>query len=178
MKAAPSKTPLAYIAAADADKQPALRKLHQLIRRTLPELDPCMVHGMIGYGPYHYRYDSGREGDTARVALAVNKTGYSVYIMAVDTDGKYVAEKAKATLGKAVIGKSCIRFKRIEDLSLEGLTKALLEVRSAVALGERRDADAVKAKKKKRKAAARKAAPAPRGGDRPRPPAGRGSRRS
>ncbi|HVJ92608.1 MAG TPA: DUF1801 domain-containing protein [Labilithrix sp.] len=132
-------TPSAYIAAVDPEKQPSLKKLHQLIRKTLPELDPCMVHGMIGYGPYHYRYKSGREGDSARVALAANRTGYSVYIMAVDANGRYLAENAKATLGKAVVGKSCIRFKRIEDVSLDALTDVLRQVRESIALGERRD---------------------------------------
>ncbi|HSO37411.1 MAG TPA: DUF1801 domain-containing protein [Labilithrix sp.] len=136
------QTPAEYIAAVDDAKRPALKKLHQLIRKTLPELSPCMVHGMIGYGPYHYRYESGREGDSARVALAANKTGYSVYIMAVDAKGKYVAEQAKAKLGKASVGKSCIRFKRVEDISLEALTEALLKVRVSIALGERRDISA------------------------------------
>ena len=128
-------TPAEYIAAADAAKQPSLKKLHQLIRETLPELKTCMVHGMIGYGPYHYRYQTGREGDTARVALASNKTGYSVYVMAVDRNGKYVAEQAKARLGKANVGKSCIRFKKIEDVNLDALVDVLAQVRTAVPLG-------------------------------------------
>jgi hypothetical protein len=143
------QSPTEYLAAVAEEKRPTLKKLHQLIRKTLPELRTCMVHGMIGYGPYHYRYESGREGDSARVALAANKTGYSVYIMAIDAKGKYVAEQAKPTLGKAVVGKSCIRFKRLEDISLEGLTAALLQVRVATALGERRDISAAGAARKK-----------------------------
>lgn len=142
------QSPTEYLAATADEKRPTLKKLHQLIRKTLPELRTCMVHGMIGYGPYHYRYESGREGDSARVALAANKTGYSVYIMAVDAKGKYLAEQAKAKLGKASIGKSCIRFKRIEDISLDALTELLLQVRTATALGERRDVDAKAARKR------------------------------
>ena len=155
------KSPAEYIAAVEPGKQPSLKKLHQLIRRTLPELETCMVHGMIGYGPYHYRYDSGREGDTARVALAANKTGYSVYIMAVDATGKYIAESAKATLGKATVGKSCIRFKRLEDIAVDGLTRALLQVRTAIALGERRAEGRLQpGASAKRRAAPKKRAPA------------------
>lgn len=141
-------TPSEYIAGADATKRDTLKKLHRLIRTTLPELAPCSVHGMIGYGPYHYRYDSGREGDSARVALAANKTGYSVYIMAVDAKGTYLAEKARAKLGRATVGKSCIRFKRLEDLALDALVDVLRAVRTATALGERRDVASTRAAKK------------------------------
>ena len=138
------KSPTEYIAAVDETKRAELRKLHQLIRKTLPELKPCMVHGMIGYGPYHYRYATGREGDTARVALSAVKTGFSVHIMAVDAKGKYVAEQAKGRLGKVSVGKSCIRFKRVADLDLDAFCDVLKSVRDAVALGER-NADAVSA---------------------------------
>jgi len=124
-----------YIAAADQAKQPDLRKLHRLIRRVLPDHEVIIAHGMIGYGPYHYRYASGREGDSARVALASNKTGFSVYVSCTDTTG-YLAEQAKGRLGKASVGKSCIRFKRLEDIHLEVLEEVLVRSRTATALGE------------------------------------------
>jgi hypothetical protein len=134
------KTPAEYIAAADEAKRADLRALHELIRKTLPELKPCMVHGMIGYGPYHYKYASGREGDTARVALASNKTGFSVYVSAVDQKGRYLAEQAKAKLGKASVGKSCIRFKKLADLELDALRDVLEQVKVARPLGGQADA--------------------------------------
>jgi len=68
-------TPAQYIAAADEAKRPELQKLHRFIKSALPDHKTCIVHGMIGYGPYHYKYESGREGDSARVVLASNKTG-------------------------------------------------------------------------------------------------------
>jgi hypothetical protein len=129
------KTPAEYIAAADEAKQGDLKKLHALIRKTLPDLKPCMVHGMIGYGPYHYKYASGREGDTARVALASNKTGFSVYVSAIDQKGRYLAEQAKAKLGKASVGKACIRFEKLADLELDALRDVLEQVRTARPLG-------------------------------------------
>ena len=129
------KTPAEYIAAADEAKRPELKALHALIRKTLPKLKPCMVHGMIGYGAYHYKYASGREGDTARVALASNKTGFSVYVSAVDAKGRYLAEQAKAKLGKASVGKSCIRFKKLADVEIDALRDVLEQVKSARPLG-------------------------------------------
>lgn len=76
-----------------------------------------MSSGMLGYGPYHYKYASGREGDSAIVSLASQKNHISIYICATDGD-EYIAEKNKARLGKVSVGRSCIRFKKLEDLNL------------------------------------------------------------
>jgi hypothetical protein len=77
---------------------------------------------MIGYGSYHYKYASGREGDCAIIALASQKSYISVYITASE-NGEYVAEKHKAELPKASIGKSCIRFKKLAEIDLKVLEK-------------------------------------------------------
>jgi hypothetical protein len=129
------KTPAEYIALADEAKRAELRTLHALIRKTLPDLKPCIANGMIGYGPFHYKYASGREGDTARVALASNKTGFSVYVMAVDAKGRYLAEQAKAKLGRASVGKSCIRFKKLADVEIDALRAVLEQVKTAPPYG-------------------------------------------
>lgn len=81
---------------------------------------------MIGYGTYHYVYASGREGDWMKVALAQQKNYISVYVCASDGT-QYIPEKHKADFPKASIGKSCIRFKKVEDIDLEKLKKVILE---------------------------------------------------
>lgn len=128
-------TPLQYIAAADDTKRSDLAKLHHFIRASLPDHQTCILHGMIGYGPYHYRYASGREGESVRVALASNKTGFSIYVSCVDEKG-YLAEQAKSRLGKASVGRSCIRFKRLEDIALDVLGEVLARARTATAIGD------------------------------------------
>jgi Domain of unknown function (DU1801) len=70
---------------------------------------------MMGYGPFHYRYASGRQGDTAHIALASTKAGFSLYVL-VTIDGKYLAETQGPTIGKVSVGKSCIRFKKCSDI--------------------------------------------------------------
>ncbi len=81
---------------------------------------------MIGYGKYHYRYASGREGDWSVIALASQKNYISVYVCA--SDGKaYVVERRARELPKASVGKSCIRFKRIADIDLETLGSIIRE---------------------------------------------------
>lgn len=59
------------------------------------------------------------------IALANQKNYVSLYVCSIDR-GQYVAEKFKNELGKVSAGKSCIRFKKIEDLNMPALKKVLL----------------------------------------------------
>lgn len=110
----------------DKARRAEIEKLHKLIRKTVPKLKPFIISGMVGYGPFHYKYASGREGDWATILLASQKNYISVYVCAAK-DGKYVAEKYKKQLPKASIGRSCVRFKRVADLDEKVLVKMLLE---------------------------------------------------
>lgn len=111
-------TPTQYLASLPPDRKKALTTLHRAIRKAAPDLKPLIIHGMLGYGKYHYKYASGREGDSAMVGLASQKQHISLYLMACDDTG-YLAEQNKTRLGKVSVGKSCIRFKKLEDLNLE-----------------------------------------------------------
>jgi hypothetical protein len=108
------------------------RALHKLIRATVPELKPFLSSGMIGYGPYHYRYATGREGDTFVIGLAGRKTGLALHVtMAVD--GKYLTETFADRVGKADVGKSCIRFRRLSDLDQKTIVTLLRRAGKAAA---------------------------------------------
>jgi hypothetical protein len=128
-------TPAQYIAATEDAKRADLRALDALIRKTVPSFAPYVAGTMLGYGKYHYRYASGREGDSCRVGLVSNKTGFSIYVSAMDEKG-YLAEQAKDRLGKASIGKSCIRFRRVADLRLDVLVEVLEKAATLPAPGE------------------------------------------
>jgi uncharacterized protein YdhG (YjbR/CyaY superfamily) len=106
-----------FLAALPEDRRAVLTRVHEVIRTAAPELEPAVAGNMIGYGPFHYRYASGREGDTYVVALASQKRHVSLYLNAV-VDGAYVAEANADRLGKVSVGKSCIRFKALDDLDL------------------------------------------------------------
>ena len=122
-----AKTPEEYIEMIDEPRRLEIKKLHEFIQKVIPELKPHIMAGMIGYGAYHYKYASGREGDWSIICLASQKNYISVYACAVGADEKYVAEKYKDKLPKASIGKSCIRFKKVEDIDLAVLKKIILE---------------------------------------------------
>lgn len=106
-----------YLEGLPEPRRSQIRQLHELIRETVPELEPHVDRGMIGYGRYHYRYSSGREGDSSQVGLSSRKQHISLYSCACSADG-YLAEQFAPRLGKADVGRSCVRFKRPEDLDL------------------------------------------------------------
>lgn len=126
-----AKTHAAYIAAIeDEDRRRDIRRLHRLVRKLAPELKPTMEFGMLGYGTYHYKYKSGREGDWVKLGIANNKRYISLYCCGT-VDGAYVAEGFKKRLPKADIGKSCVRFKRLSDLDPSALEDLIRSTASA-----------------------------------------------
>ncbi len=125
MKGKPNaKTHAEYIAAVEEGRRDDIQRLHDLIREVAPELEPTMEFGMMGYGKYHYRYKSGREGDWMKLGVANNKRYISLYCCAT-LDGAYVAEGFRERLPKADIGKSCVRFKRLSDLDEDVLEELI-----------------------------------------------------
>jgi hypothetical protein len=119
------KTPAEYIAAVDDARRSDVAALDALIREHAPTLEPVIMDGMLGYGPFHYRYASGREGNACKLSIASNASYISLYCFASDARG-YVAERYVDRLPKARIGKSCVRFRKLADLD-EGSLVALIE---------------------------------------------------
>jgi hypothetical protein len=119
-----------FLAGLPADRRDTITTLHKAIRKTVPKLAPVMMSGMgpspvIGYGKYRYRTASGREGDWFLIGLAAGKKDYSLHICVGGKDG-YLVERNAAKLGKVKTGRSCINFKKLEDLKLDaamGLVK-------------------------------------------------------
>ena len=122
-------TPDQYIDSLPADRRPAILALHAAIRKAVPKLTAEIMMGMgspvIGYGKYHYKSPSGREGDWFLIGLSAGKNGYSLHICAADKGG-YLVEQSAARLGKVKTGRSCVNFKKLEDLKL-GAAMALVK---------------------------------------------------
>ena len=126
-KPAAQQSPQEYLdAIADPARRRDMTDLHRLIRKLAPTLKPFAEYGGIGYGRYHYKYASGREGDSAMIGLSSRVAYISLYVCA--SDGKqYVAERYKQKLAKANIGKCCVRFKRLSDLDPKILEQLIRE---------------------------------------------------
>ncbi|MGJ8621737.1 MAG: DUF1801 domain-containing protein [Yoonia sp.] len=76
---------------------------------------------IIGYGQYHYIYDSGREGDFLATGFSPRKTNLSVYIMPGYADFSDIL----ARLGKHKIGKSCLYINKLADVDLGVLAELI-----------------------------------------------------
>ena len=109
------KTPSEYLATLPEDRRADVRRLHRLIRKSAPSLKPFVADGGIGYEPMRVRYASGREVDWMAVGLAVNKNGLALHVM-LPADGSAMPEIRKERFPKGDVGKSCVRFKKLDDL--------------------------------------------------------------
>ncbi|MDA0160481.1 DUF1801 domain-containing protein [Solirubrobacter ginsenosidimutans] len=115
-----------FIERLDEPQRTEIRRVHDLITTVAPDLEVEAGEKIIGYGPYHYRYASGREGDAHLIGLAPRKGSISLYVSCTK-DGAYLAESYVDRLPKASIGKSCVRFKRTSDLDLAILRELIAE---------------------------------------------------
>ena len=119
MKAPSSvKTPEDYFKSAPPSRQETLRKLHAAILEAAPQLKAGICYGNIGYGTGEYPPKSGCEGDWCKVGLASQKNHIGLYLCAKVADGQLI-DKNRERLGKVSVGKSCIRFTKLENLNLE-----------------------------------------------------------
>lgn len=67
---------------------------------------------LIGFGTYHYKYASGREGDFFLTGFSPRKQALTIYIM----PGFSEYDETLAKLGKCKTGKSCLYIKKLEDV--------------------------------------------------------------
>jgi hypothetical protein len=115
-----------YIAALAEPRRTDVAALDALIREHAPGLEPVVAGKMLGYGPFHYRYASGREGDTTLLGLASQKRYISLYVLCAN-GGRYLAESYAERLPKASVGKSCVRFARLSDIDPAVLAELVTE---------------------------------------------------
>ncbi|MXQ07807.1 DUF1801 domain-containing protein [Alphaproteobacteria bacterium GH1-50] len=99
----------------DTRKQDALA-LDALFRE-VTGFQPRLWGEKIGYGKYHYRYDSGREGDWLATGFGIGKREFSIYILPGYTEFPSLA----ARLGPHRRGKSCWYVKRMDEIDTEAL---------------------------------------------------------
>lgn len=88
------------------------------IHRLLEEVSgyPAVMWGpaMVGYGNYHYTYESGREGDFFRVGFSPRKQNITLYIM----PGFHRFDELMEKLGRYKTGKSCLYINRLSDVDV------------------------------------------------------------
>lgn len=116
-----------FIAAVEpAPRRAEAERLDRIFRETTG-FEPVMWGpSIVGYGRYHYRYDSGREGDFLATGFSPRKGALTVYIMPGYADFGPILRD----LGKHRLGKSCLYINRLADIDeavLARLIRAGLE---------------------------------------------------
>lgn len=114
--------PAAFVAAiADPRRRADCTILLDLMSRITGEPARMWGPSMVGFGRYHYRYESGREGDSFRTGFAPRKADLTIYIMPGYGDFGPILER----LGKHRLGKSCLYLKALSDVDLAVLEELI-----------------------------------------------------
>lgn len=109
----------------DARREDAFRIL-ALMEKITGEEARMWGPSIVGFGSYHYKYDSGHEGDCQKIGFSPRKAALSMYIMS----GFKNAGSVMNRLGKYKTGKSCLYVKKLDDIDfgvLEELIRGSLE---------------------------------------------------
>ena len=76
---------------------------------------------IVGYGRYHYKYDSGHEGDFMLTGFSPRKSALTIYVM----PGYGDLSAKLARLGKHRIGKSCLYINNLDDVDMKVLEQII-----------------------------------------------------
>ena len=77
---------------------------------------------IVGFGSYHYKYESGREGDSCLTGFSSRKSAISIYL----TESVTGQEKLVSKLGKHTLGKGCLYVHKLSDVDLKVLEQLII----------------------------------------------------
>jgi hypothetical protein len=118
------KSASAFLKAIDDDGKRRDAETVMKIMKRVTKAPPTMWgENMVGFGSYHYVYDSGREGDWFLAGFAPRKRHITLYIMSGFERHSSLMDK----LGKYTGGKSCLHIKKLDDVDLDVLEKLITE---------------------------------------------------
>lgn len=114
------QTAVAFIKTLSIAEQQQAKVLLRLFKE-VTGMKPVMWGNIIGFGSYHYKYDSGREGDFFATGFAIRKSGPVLYIMPGYNDYGELLQK----LGSYKLGKSCLYIKNLDAVDFSVLQKLI-----------------------------------------------------
>ena len=107
----------------DKVKRADCRELMKLMSETTGNRAKMWGTSIVGYGKYHYKYASGREGDFFLTGFAPRKQALTIYIVSGFNINPELMEK----LGKYKTGKSCLYVKKLDDVDRSALAQLVKE---------------------------------------------------
>lgn len=110
-------------AVADEAKRADSWKLVEMMAKVTGAEPKMWGPSIVGFGSYHYRYESGHEGDMCVLGFSPRKAAFSLYLSCqIDRHAELLAK-----LGKHKTGKGCLYVKRLADVDLKILETLLAE---------------------------------------------------
>ena len=115
----------AYVAELPEDRQKIINEFRKVVKKNMPKgFQECMNYGMIGWVVPHSKYPAGYHCNPKDplpfMGLASQKNSVNFYHMGIYGDPKllkwFTDEHAKASPKKLDMGKSCVRYKKLEDI--------------------------------------------------------------
>jgi hypothetical protein len=101
----------------DESRRKDCEALVELMSRVTNEPPKMWGTGIVGFGSYHYKYESGREGDSSLAGFSSRKGDLSLYLAA-----NYPGHaELLARLGRHKMGKSCLYIRRLSDVDIQAL---------------------------------------------------------
>jgi hypothetical protein len=105
----------------DPQKRADAKQVATIMRRTTGKRAKMWGSNIVGFGTYHYKYDSGREGDFMITGFSPRKQALTVYVMPGFSKFAPLMKK----LGKYKTGKSCLYIRRLSDVDEKVLEKLI-----------------------------------------------------
>jgi len=107
----------------DETKRADAKTLVKLMRNASGEKPRMWGPSIVGFGSYHYKYDSGREGDMPLVGFSPRKAAIVLYGMRTASEDAGLIPK----LGKHTSGKGCLYIKKLADINQAVLEKMIVQ---------------------------------------------------
>ena len=128
-----AQTVAEYLEALPAERRKVVAAVRKVVKKHLPTgYVERMEFGMIGYGIPLERYPhTYNKQPLSYIALAAQKNYYALYLMCLYSDDKrtkWFADAFKKAGKKLDMGKSCVRFKRLDDLPMDVIAQAVASV--------------------------------------------------
>jgi hypothetical protein len=119
---------------ADEKRRGDAQKVCRLMREVTGEPGAMWGSSIVGFGNYHYKYASGREGNWMRIGLSPRKTALTLYLMSSYEFKDY--QDLLPKLGPHSIGKGCLYIKSLDDVDLKVLKELITKSFQSKAIGE------------------------------------------
>jgi Domain of unknown function (DU1801) len=117
------KSPAAFVRGIkDEARRKDCETVMQMLKRATGQPPKMWGPGIVGFGSYHYKYESGHEGDCCLAGFSPRKEALTLYIMSGFEPHGALMKK----LGKYKTGKACLYIKRLSDVDL-GVLEQLVE---------------------------------------------------